>query len=461
VPYDEVNKQFIRLPRSQNLTVHDKHPAVNDITLLGVNWSHQFNDDWEIKQQIMQNKVDGSYGGYYGVWGFTQVGPTSWTADRHRTSLEGTDTITSTDINLTGHFDTAGLKHTLLLGTDYYLRDMSYNYGYSSFPPSLGSVTDAFNPTPPVGVPFDPSTFSWVDNTTKNYGAYIQDQIKLPHDVQLLAGLRYQKVTHTGSTRDFTGAVTPDDKQNDHDVTPRVGILWQPQNWLSLYGNYAENFGANNGRDVAGKTLDPESAKQKEVGAKAEFFGGKLRANLAIFNLTKQNVASADPVNLGFQVAVGEVRSKGTEFDIQGEILPGWDVIATHTYTDISVIKSTPGSNFTEGNRMPNVPRNMASFSTTYKFHQEALSGLKIGGGVIYRSSTTNASNTIETPGYTIFDAMAAYEFKAAGHKMTAQLNIYNLFNKEYDMEMDAFGNFGILTYGAPRSATASLKFEY
>ncbi len=461
VPYDDTNKQFIRLPRTQNLTVHDQNPAVNDLSLLGVNWSHQINDDWLIKHQIVQHKVNGSYGGYYGVWGFEQVGPTSWTADRHRTSLEGTDTITSTDLNLTGHFDTAGLKHTLLLGADYYVRDMAYRYGYSSFPPSLGSVTDAFNPTTPTGVPLDPSTFSGVNNSTEQYGVYVQDQIKLPHDIQVLVGLRDQKVTHTGSIRDATDTVTPDATQDDHASTPRVGILWQPQNGFSLYGNYAENFGANNGRDAAGNILPAESAKQKEVGAKAEFYDGKLRVNLAFFDLTKTNVACADPLNPGFSIAVGEVQSKGAEFDIQGEIVPGWDVIATYTDTDIKVTKSTPGSAFTEGNRMSNVPQNMASFSTTYKFQQEALRGLKIGGGVIYRSSTTNPSNTIDTPGYSVFDAMASYEFKTGGNKVTAQLNIYNLFDKEYDMEMDAFGNVGILTYGKPRSITASLKYEF
>ena len=36
-----------------------------------------------------------------------------------------------------------------------------------------------------------------------------------------------------------------------------------------------------------------------------------------------------------------EVRSKGPELDIQGEILPGWNVIATYANQDVRVTKST------------------------------------------------------------------------------------------------------------------------
>jgi iron complex outermembrane receptor protein len=68
------------------------------------------------------------------------------------------------------------------------------------------------------------------------------------------------------------------------------------------------------------------------VGVKTEFFGGRLRATLDYYDLTKQNVATTDrdPTHFcdggGFgscQIAVGEVRSRGPELDIQGEILPG------------------------------------------------------------------------------------------------------------------------------------------
>jgi iron complex outermembrane receptor protein len=58
-------------------------------------------------------------------------------------------------------------------------------------------------------------------------------------------------------------------------------------------------------------------------------------------------------------------------------------------------------------------------------------------------------------------DAMVAYEFKAGKNKVTAQLNINNLSNKTYYSDAWVMGNVGVMQFGAPRSATASVKVEY
>ena len=134
-----------------------------------------------------------------------------------------------------------------------------------------------------------------------------------------MGGLRYQYVHVTSSSLDrLTDVLTTNDPQTDDAVTPRVGLLWQPQNWLSLYSNYAENFGAKagakgfvgldaSGNPLPGKPLPPESAQQWEVGVKTEFFDGRLRATLAYYDLTKQNVVTAHPdpniAAQGFSVA--------------------------------------------------------------------------------------------------------------------------------------------------------------
>jgi iron complex outermembrane receptor protein len=453
LPYDPVSNQFVQLPRNKNLAAGA--PIPTDTPVLGLTWSHQFNDDWTIKNQITRHDVKSKYDPWYAIGGFTQLDPSSWTVDRMRSFGDGRSTTTATVLDLTGHFDTAGLKHTLLMGADYYRWNTSILYGYSS----TLSTTDAFNPAPPTGLVIDTTTLTKYQSSTDNYGVYLQDQIKLPNNVQVLAGLRHQKVANTSSSIDVTTDVlTPNDPQSDTATTPRVGLLWQPQSWLSLYGNYAENFGANTGRDWQNEALRPESAQQKELGVKAEFLGGKLRTSLAYFDLTKQNVATSDPAHLGFQIAVGEIRSKGTELDIQGEIQRGWNVIATYAHTDARITKSNNGD---EGLRKGDVPKDMASLWTTYEFSQTQLPGWKVGGGATWRSSTTDATNTIDTPGYTLVDVMTSYEFKAGRKKVTAQLNINNLFDKSYFTDAMVYGNLGYMQFGAPRAATASLKVEF
>jgi len=459
-PFDSVNNRYVSLPRNQSLLAA---PTDIDTTFLGLNWSHQFNDEWGIKQQLIHstnryNLPKWLTFNFAGPDLFTQIGNT-FTVDRGLYQLFAKQKVDAAIQDLTGHFDTAGLKHAVLLGADYY---RMHTYGQAS-QSSTFVTTDVFNLQPVTGLSIDPTLSGSSESTTHNYGVYVQDQIKFPHDVQLLAGLRYQKVKNSGTSITGTGnggsgLPEADAPQNDHAVTPRIGLLWQARDWLSFYGNYAENFGANTGRDFAGTPLKPESAQQYEVGAKTELMGGKMMSTVALFDLTKQNVATADPLNPGFNLAIGEVRSRGAEFDIQGEILSGWDVIATYSYTDIKITKSNNGD---EGLRMANVPRNMASLWNTYSFKQDPLLGWKIGGGVYWRDSAPDASNTLITPARAIFDAMASYEFKTGQHKVTAQLNINNLFNKRYAIDTQQFGNSELFTNGTPRSATASLKFEY
>jgi iron complex outermembrane recepter protein len=208
--------------------------------------------------------------------------------------------------------------------------------------------------------------------------------------------------------------------------------LWQPQNWLSLYSNYAENFGANAGKfAVGGKLLPPESAQQWEVGAKTEFFDGLLRATLAYYDITKQNVATVDPTNIfgcgggSCFTAAGEVRSRGPELDIQGEILPGWNVIATYANQDVRITKSNDtadsGSTFIEGNRLQFVPRNVGSVWTTYEVQQGPLDGFKVGGGVNMQDGVVNADNTFKSPGYALVGLMTGYSFEVGKSRITAQ----------------------------------------
>jgi len=257
-------------------------------------------------------------------------------------------------------------------------------------------------------------------------------------------------------------------------VTPRVGLLWRPENWLSLYSNYTENFGPGRGIIYPNTAPPPTSAQQWEVGAKTELFDGRLRATFAYYDLTKQNVSTNDPTHPFFSVVTGEVRSRGPELDIQGEILPGWNVIANYTNTDIIVTKGNDGNYPAEGSRFYGVPRNMGSVWTTYDFRQDPVRGLKVGGGVILRgpqlanTSSTSTTTPFTLPGYGTVDLMAAYSLKMGKTKVTAQLNVNNLLDKYYYTNAVFFAppsatgyDGGYVSFGAPRSFIGSVRVEF
>ncbi|NOS77519.1 MAG: TonB-dependent siderophore receptor [Nitrospira sp.] len=472
-----VNNQFVDLPHNRNL--QERNPLETEHIFAGFNWSHQFNDDWSIKHQFAFKRKEFNQGVGYFVF---NINP-DHQVDRFLLSGHNTDDTYSTNLDLTGHFKTMGLEHTVLLGGDYYRFDNSgerFNGGFAL--PSSINYDNPVHPGTPAAI--DPTSRFLLNTHTDNYGLYLQDQIKLPYHVHVMGGLRYQYVRSTNESAGADGVFTPGAPQTNDAVTPRVGLLWQPQQWLSLYSNYAESFGANpfgvsfggidsSGNVLPGKPLGPTSAQQWEVGAKTEFFNGRLRATLAYYNLTKQNVATADPahpVECGggpCSLAIGAVRSKGPELDIQGEILPGWNVIVSYTNQDVRITKSNDtaeaGSTFLVGNRMQFVPRNVGSVWTTYEVQQGDLKGLKLGGGVNGQDGSYDAANTFKSPGYVLVGLMTGYSYHIGTSKVTARLNVHNLLDKAYFTNATPYpaSGFGYGTFSTPRTFLGSITIEY
>ena len=345
----------VNIPRKRNLGEPFTF-SKSDEFLGGVNWSHEFNDQWKIKHTFntMHSKENDN----------VVIG--SGLELDNRTFLRNfagfRDNKAKTYMNvidITGRFDTFGIQHTLLLGGDHYhFNNTALIIGNSSFPSidifkPIHSGTPARNPDEDFGF-----------NTTERwFGLFLQDQIKLPYNVHLLAGLRYDNA-RLSSTGTFAGESSTN-ASTDQAVKPRFGVLWHPLPEVSFYGNYVQNFGSSNVffRDASGKSLAPELAEQFETGIKTEWLEGRLNATLAWFHLTKTNIAvpNADPdlALRGISATAGEARNSGIELDISGEVFPGWRIIGSYSYIDSEITKQTDG---TEGNRLFGVPKHAAAY---------------------------------------------------------------------------------------------------
>ncbi len=265
-----LNGVLINLPR--NVNYGEYSPATVETIFGGFNWSHQFNDDWAIKHRFSANQQMFNSQMVIPDTGVNENGD----IPRFLQNGQSQNNTYSTSLDLTGHFDTVGLKHTLLFGGDYYRLDLG-GVSNSVFD---DSTINFLNPVHP-GIPAVPPGQRFVlpfSFKTDQYGLYVQDQIKLSYNVHVMGGIRYQYI-HQNS--DIRGTTTG---QTDDAVTPRVGFLWQPKSWISLYANYAESFGPNSGSvfisPTESKPVPPTSAEQYEGGIKTEFFDGRLRATI-------------------------------------------------------------------------------------------------------------------------------------------------------------------------------------
>ncbi|MGX2039185.1 TonB-dependent siderophore receptor [Methylocaldum sp. MU1018] len=431
------------VPRERSTEDPLANRNVIDRNYLGFHWSHAFNDEWTLSQRFSMDLIDqpilkGSY-----VAG--EVSPDGSfirpfyaypsKSDRYYTSL-----------NLTGKFSTWDLNHTVLLGGDYYRMDDRVD-GHDP----EGESFNIFNPVYLTQAPqFGPTTYP-VNTTTSWHGVYFQDQIELPYNVFALGGVRYD----SADIRDNLSKTTTSDNNR---VSPRGGLLWRPIPELSLYGSYTENFGASNGLDADGKSLPPQTAQQWETGIKTELWDGRFTGTLAYFELTKQNLAVPDPANPVRSRAIGEAESHGLEFDVAGELLPGWRLIGAYSYLPFAKV-TDDGAGENQGNRLPLAPRHAGSLWSTYEFEGGDLQGLKFGAGVrAVGQREGNPGNSYQLPGYVTVDLMASYGIKVGPSRVSLQLNLDNLIDKTYFLGSNGGSH---IQFGAPRTFLGSVRVDF
>lgn len=215
--------------------------------------------------------------------------------------------------DLLGKFETGKIKHTVLFG-------LEYAYGFNTFEGgafATGDV-DIFNP-PSEFTRGEFEFFGSSEDTENSFGIYLQDEIALLDNLQLVVGGRFD--TFSGETEDTeTGEIT----ESEADAfSPRVGIVYQPIEPISLYASFTRSFTPVGGTDIDDEPFDPQRGTGYEIGVKTEIIKNKLSSTLAFYDITLTNVTTEDPNNSLFEVQTGEQNSQGIELDVAGEILPG------------------------------------------------------------------------------------------------------------------------------------------
>lgn len=452
-----INGRPAEVPRSRVFFEPESNVNDGDRLLASLTWTHRFNEQWELRQRVLGERFK-----IENLTLFTGALDADGTLERFFNNGGNQDSKRySTTLDLTGRFSTGAVAHTLLFGVDYFrVTDALIGNNCCDAAPPFNLFNPVYNPIPQV---FDPANNFDLHFKQSFYGIYVQDQIELPGNLHLLAGARYD------NARGSSDGVTT--THNDR-ITPRLGALWQPASNTSLYVTYTENFGASNSLfNPPDRQLPPQTAQQWEAGVKTEWLDGRLSATLSAFDLTKQNTAVADPQNPNQQIAVGEARTKGFEFELVGALAEGWQVIGGLAYMPFAkvtrdiqpvfddagtVVGSGPG--FT-GNRLFLAPRRQASVWTTYAVQSGAWRGLRLGAGVVGLSRRFgDPGNSYVLPGYAVVNTMVSFGWQLDGYRLTAQLNADNLLDRRYYPGSNS-GSF--IDVGAPRSVLASLKVEF
>ncbi|MGD7034056.1 TonB-dependent siderophore receptor [Methylotuvimicrobium buryatense] len=454
--------------------------------LVSTELNHRFNEDWAVHSRFLANFSEQKETFLNPTPAFgNALNPNTGILQRNVFSQHNDNETYSTNLDLTGKFFIGGTQHDILVGYDYFRGFSKYNTQgfYNNANPALD--INIYNPGPSYGI--DPSVFSNAVSTTelsgrnfslfKNewHGVYFHDHITLWDKLHILGGGRYDWAqTGRGSAGSFEAAenALPAAIRKDEGFSPRVGVLYQPWEWVSLFGNWTTSFGANNGISATGESFDPQIGEQFEAGIKTQLFDQRLTATLAYYHLTLENILTPDLTasDPNARVAIGEQRSQGIELDVLGQITDELSVIGSYAFTDARITKDNRTLNGVvqgyEGNRLTNVPEHSGSLWLRYDVKRYApLDGLSFGIGTFAAGQRQGDNeNSFQLPGYVRLDAFTAYQWKVGDSKLTAQFNIRNLLNKTYYESTDPDANVaprnGIYP-GAPLTAMGSIRLEY
>jgi iron complex outermembrane receptor protein len=385
-------------------------------------------------------------------------------------------------VDLTRDFSLGRTRHSFLTGLEVF-QSLEKSVLHSRSDPSL--ATDLYNPhnmTIPTSLLDNPD---WSSNLrTREFwaGAYIQYQVSLADRLYLLSGWRFDNVwnqANVGVNATKTGILIPDGSQANklRGLKQREGILWHFAEPLSVYINYAENFGAAPGLYVsadssAGLLVGEQPASEWEAGLKLEAPGGRAAATVTWFDLTKSNITMPllEPAlnQSGVLFQTGSARNHGLELDFRGAITANLQLTASYAYIQSRIRNTWPtvprGFNGYEligfyQDRLFGVPHHGGSVWGTYLFTDGSFRGLKLGGGAVIRGVREGDNiNDYQLPGFARVNAMAAYTWHTAGTRMSVQLNVDNLFDKRY---FESLSGTRTVMPGSPRRWIGSWRVEF
>ncbi|MET0321779.1 MAG: TonB-dependent siderophore receptor [Duganella sp.] len=384
---------------------------------IGYSLVHRFDDGWKLAQNARFQKLDMD-------GRFVSLGALANNTSQARSGaiqdVQGNNRALDTYVERA--FDVLGQRHTIMAGLD--LNSDKIRSGNTS---CRIAPLDLYRPAyhQPYTCNATPGTLT--DATVEYAAPYLRDQVALTDQLNLSLAARHDR----SSNEVYDALRNTTSKLKNNKTTGSAALLYRVTPHISPYVSYATSFLPVSGTDFFGDQFKPEQGKQAEIGAKFDYLNGRITGAVALYDLKRRNVTTADPdpdhiaAQPGAQVQTGEERTKGFEAELNADLRNGWDLQAALSLIDGVVTEDNTGN---VGKRLLNVPRQSASLLANYRFRDGVLRGFGGGLGVRYEAQKTGPAVTYTIPGYTAVDANLSYD--ARSYRMT--LSVKNLFDRDY-----------------------------
>eukprot|EP00388_Colpodella_angusta_P000664 GDKJ01002367.1.p1 GENE.GDKJ01002367.1~~GDKJ01002367.1.p1 ORF type:complete len:791 (-),score=121.71 GDKJ01002367.1:125-2497(-) len=430
-----INYVITNLPREKFLGVKWSYFDIKQQTA-NVTINHQISNNWKISGTA-------AYRAYQSEL-FATTRPTTIAADgrlvRSIQRSEVDEKYLMGQIDLTGQFKTGKIGHNVLIGTDI----DSYDTKTTSFTAAVYDTINVFN-SEIIDKRSDRPNLAVNTITTapvNRVGIYAQDLVSISDKFKFLAGLRYSYQETKSSVLTVKTNATVESSAYDDALSPRLGLVYQPNKRMAFFSSYSNSFTLNTGVDIYGTALKPSLIDQVELGMKNELFNGLVSANVTVYQIKNSNLAQTALVdkdgkansNTNIKELAGEVTSQGVEVDLKSKPFLGFSVMAGYSYNET---KYTASNIYIVGSLLRYNPNHTANASIYYTFSDTKLKGLNLGLTAMYfgervagRSTRLTVPNDafklIPVNAYTQIDASIGYNFR----KYSLRGKVSNILNE-------------------------------
>lgn len=435
--------------------------ATTDVDVFTARYRHEFNDNLSLGNTLRYGHYEFDY--QFEAPSFGDDAPTAATplADilvgRDAPDSSGVETNMDDQLDLTAHFTTGFIAHTLVAGIEAARQTADIDRYQNPFNGNNDWVpeTRLLDPDPHATRPGEPLA-STQDTVAPSGGAYVIDTLGFGQYVNLTAGFRYDDFSATYRNLTVQSGALLRLHELNRLGSPRASLVIKPTPRQTYYVSYGTSFDPSaEALTLTTKTADlgPVKARSYEMGAKSEWLSGRLMLTQAIFRTEVDNAETNDPDNPTITVLNGSERVNGAELQAIGRLTRHWEIFSGYTYLDGRTLAS--GTPADVGKPMPNTAHNQLNLWTEY----ELPGGWEVGGGGNWLSHRfADSAGAAYVPGYVVWNAMISYQ---ASPRLKLQLNGYNLFDKLcYDGVYYTSTSENHVIPGAGRSVTLTLHWN-
>lgn len=475
-----IGKEIADIPRNAYLGAKWSNGNTKQTTA-SVLVNHEFNKNWKLNFNSSFQDYDRE------SIGTERIQPAAngdWNRPYGRN--KAVEQILANQISLNGNFATGKIKHQLFTGIDTEISNAD-TYTFRFFNPTTGATVTTYDS---VNI-FDPNLYNAsldgpvlpsevtriVKTQTNRFGIYAQDLISFGDKFKALLGLRYSYQEAKPETHNITtNTITEETIRNDRAFSPKVGLIYQPTKYITLFSSYSNSFTPNTGVDIYNNAIEPSIIDQIEAGIKNEFWKGKLTTNVTLYQIVNSNLAQTAEfdangnlnTNTNVKALSGETTSKGIEFDITYFPIDDFKVLAGYSYNDMRYTKTTGATgSFIEGDRLVRTPQHTANLSFFYTVPTGMFKNVSIGaignyigdrlGGWNNQVNPAYPNNVwdreIPVDGYTTIDVSLGYTWK----DFTLLCKLSNITN---ELNYTLHENYSVNPI-APRQILTSLRYKF